>query len=110
TRSETVDSDCSGRLRRAELVPGAQRLGDAPRLGDAATGGERRVAVEDLGDGADAVVGEVIRERRQERTRRLRVAVDLHVRQGERAEKPRPNRALVVRAVARALVAAVVAL
>src|SRR3989442_1126948 len=52
----------------------------------------------------------LFRSRRQERTRRLRVAVDLHVRQGERAEKPRPDRAWVVGAVARARVAAVVAL
>src|SRR3989441_6517638 len=110
TRSGTEGSLGRGPLGRAEVVPGPECLRDAPRLSDASGGRERWIAVEDLGDGADTVVGEVIRERRQERTRRLRVAVDLHVRQGERAEKPRPDRALVVRAVPRALVAAVVAL
>src|SRR5712691_1341825 len=98
------------RERRTELVPGAQRLGDAPRLRDAAPGRERWIAIEDLGHGADAVIGEVVRERRQERARRLRVAVDLEVSERERTEEPRPDRALVVGAVALALIAAVAAL
>src|SRR5712691_13051315 len=91
-------------------MPGAQRLGHAPRLRDAAPGRERWIAVEDLGDGADTVVGEVMLKRRQERARRLRVAVDLEVSQRERTKEPRPDRALVVGAVALALIAAVPAL
>src|SRR5437763_583159 len=90
----------------AKLVPGAQRLGDAPRLGDTASGRERRIAVEDLGDRADTVVFQALRERLAERARGRRVAVDPGVREREGAEEPRPDRALVIGAVARARVAA----
>src|SRR2546425_11106640 len=42
----------AGRGGRAEGLPGAPGLGHAPGLSGAAGGAERRVAVEDLGDGA----------------------------------------------------------
>src|SRR5262249_28947275 len=71
-----------------ELVPRAQRLGDAPRLRDAPARGEGRVPVEDLGDGAEAGVGEMIGQRRQERARRARVSIHAEVGQRERTEEP----------------------
>src|SRR5262245_57160144 len=48
---------------RAQLAPRAERLGDAPRLGDAAAGREGRIPVEDLGQAAQAVLGEVVSHR-----------------------------------------------
>src|SRR3989441_7808381 len=94
---------------RAEGVPGAQRLGHAPGLGDAAVRQERRVAVEDLGDRAQPVVAKVIGERREVLAGRLRITIDVEVSEGEGPEQPAPYRALVIGAVARALVAAVAA-
>src|SRR5256712_2632602 len=103
-----VKSRRTGASSASELVPRPERLRDAPGLGDAPTWREGRVAVEDLGDGADAMVAEVVGERRQERAGRRGVAVRLEVGQGERSEEPRPHRALMVRAVAFPLIAAVV--
>src|SRR5439155_1008836 len=76
-----------------ERVPGAERLADRPRLGDAAARREGRIAVEDLGDGAHAVVGEVVGERLEEGTRHGRVAIHLVVGERERTEEPRRRRA-----------------
>src|SRR2546428_13137072 len=91
-------------------MPGAQRLGDGPRLRDAPARCKRRIAVEDLGDGAEPVVAEVMRHRREEGACCLGVAVHLEVSERERAEEERPHRALVVGAVAVPLIAAVLAL
>src|SRR5947209_14548337 len=92
-----------------ELVPRPERLGDAPGLRDAPAGSEGRIGVEDLGDRADPKVAEMVGERRQERQRGRGVAVGLEVGEREGAEKPGPDRALMVRTVACALIAAVVA-
>ena len=46
-----------------ERAPDAEDFGDAPGLGDGAAGEVRRVALEDLGDAAEACVVEVVRER-----------------------------------------------
>src|SRR6266540_6009596 len=95
----------SGASGTGELVPRPERLRDAPGLGNAPTGREGRVAVEDLGDGADAMVAEVVGERRQERAGRRGVAIRLEVCQGERSEEPGPHRALMVDAVTLPLIA-----
>src|SRR5438094_1787430 len=92
-----------------ELVPCPERLGDAPGLRDASAGSEGRIAVEDLGDRADPKVAEMVGERRQERQRGRGVAVGLEVGEREGAEKPGPDRALMVRTVACTLIAAIVA-
>ena len=47
-------------------VPGAEKFGHAPGLGDAAPGGVRWVSVEDLTDAPDAVIREMIEEGLQE--------------------------------------------
>ena len=77
---------------RGEQAPGAQRLGDAPGLRDAAARRERRLGVEDLGDGADAVLAEVLRHRLEERARGRpgRRAPDR--RRARRARAARPTR------------------
>src|SRR5438093_9692105 len=81
-----------GRARLSgKLMPGAQRLGDRPRLRDAPARGKRRIAVEDLGDGAEPVVAEAMRHRREEGACSLGVAVDLEVRKRERTEEKRPH-------------------
>jgi hypothetical protein len=68
-----------------------------------------QIAVENLGDRADSVVGDVIGRRRHERGRRRGVAVNLEMGERERAEEPRLRRALVIGSVARSLVAPIVA-
>src|SRR2546425_13100802 len=92
---------------RAEGLPGAQGLGHAPGLSDAAVGQERRVAVEDLGDGAEPVVAQVIGERDEILARPGGIAIRVEVGEREGPQQPAPRGALVIRAVARALVAAV---
>src|SRR5205807_4960628 len=82
--------------RRAENLP------DTPGLGDAAAGGVGRVAVEDLGDAAGARFGEVGLERGQDAPPFGDAGFAAHAdERGEvRSEEPRPDRALVIGAVA----------
>lgn len=74
-----------GRVRGG-LLPRPEGLRHAPRLGDASARPEGRVALEDLGDTAHAVVGEVVSQRLQERPGGGGVAVNPQVSQRERAD------------------------
>src|SRR5712692_3824477 len=84
-----VGMDGSG--ARRQLAPGAQGLGHAPGLGDATVRPEWRLRVEDLRDAAEAMVGEMLRHRLQERARGLAVTVDAMVGEGEGPEQPGPR-------------------
>src|SRR5690606_36996842 len=90
-----------------ELAPRPQRRRDAPRLSGAAARRVRRVAVEYLADVANAVIVDVICQRAQIAGGCGRVAEHAIVRDGKRAEQPRPGRSLVIGGVALKLVAAV---
>src|SRR4051794_13509403 len=89
------------RPRARRLHPAPQRLRHAPRLRDAAAGGEGRLGVEDLADRADAGVVEV-REHRLEETARAGVILGMHLQPGidEWADQPAPDGALMIRGVA----------
>ena len=58
--------------RSSRAVPGAQQLGHAPRLGDAAARRVRRLGVEDLADRSDARLIEVRHDSRLEKRRARR--------------------------------------
>src|SRR5262249_16744861 len=105
-----LSSDSARWSSRGEQLPGTQGLRYGPRLRDASTRLERRIAIEDLGDRTESVVAEVMRQWREKRTSRLGVPIYLEVRESERAEKECPHRALMVRPVPTPLVAAVAAL
>src|SRR3989475_2582237 len=114
-RSRPPGSGCvsvapSSCVSSSQLVPGPQRLGDAPRLGNAATRLERCVALADLGDRAQAIVGDVMSERCEKAPRGVGITVDLVMSERERPEEPGPDGPLVIRAVAAPLIAPVAAL
>src|SRR3984893_5001330 len=84
------------------LDGGAQDLGDAPGLGDAAQRGMRRLGAEDLGDRADAGLAEVGDEARQQLARLGAPLLAAYAHHGGEIgpEQPGPDRALVIGAVA----------
>ena len=66
-------------------MPGAQELGDRPRLGDGAARVERGRGVGDFAETAQAVVEKPIRQRPQERTGDDGIAIDARVRDRKRS-------------------------
>ena len=88
-------------------MPGMQEFGHAPGLGDAATGGEGGIAIEDFADAANAVIGQVVHERLEIGESLLRVFVNAQVGPNEGANEPTPNCALMIGTVALGTVAAV---
>src|SRR6266536_2873591 len=108
THSTTVHPALSGALPLGQLMPGAQGLGHGPCLRDAPPRRERRVAVEDLGDGSEPVIAEVMGQWREEGASRFGIAVRPEVREREWAEEECPHGALMIGAVALLLIAAVV--
>src|SRR3954462_5932553 len=84
----------------------AQHFRDAPRLGDASLRLVRRIGVENLGDGAEPEVAEVLVESGQERLEPVaREGLPPSVDEG--SDEPSPDRPLVVRRVPRAQVASI---
>src|SRR6185503_7391811 len=82
-----------------EFRPGAQRLGHGPGLRGTAPGLVRRITVEDLAEGADAIGAQLKSEGIEKGPGTAGVAVHLEVREGEGTEQPAPYRPLVIRAV-----------
>src|ERR1700704_6791077 len=93
-------------LRR--LYPRTQHLGHAPCLRDATAGLVRLTRIEDLTDGAEAVVSEMNGKYFEKFSCALFV-VRMNFQPGidKRADEPGPNRALMISTVARAQVAGV---
>src|SRR5579864_2007095 len=53
---------CGGQSSRVSLVPAAENLGNAPGLSDTSSGSVRRIAIEDLADGSNTRMIEVVNE------------------------------------------------
>src|SRR6185369_13208965 len=111
TRIGTGERGLDGdrRARHAcRLHPATQDLGHAPRLRNASTRRVRLDGVEDLTDRAEAEVVEC-RDTAIEKAPRARGILRMHLepRVDPGADEPRPDRALMVRRVARAQVAEV---
>src|ERR1044071_6188135 len=83
-----------------EFSPGTQRLGHAPGLRGTTARPVRRIALEDLAEGADTIGSQIEPQGIEEGTRVAGVAVHLEVREGEGTEQPAPHRPLVIGAVA----------
>ena len=90
------------------VQPCAQNFGDAPCLRDAAARGERRFRVENLVDGSDAALVQVVAETVQA-TARPGAVLRIYFEPGvdERPNEPGPDGALVVGRIARTQVAEV---
>src|SRR5919198_3409747 len=91
-----------------ELHAGAQQLGYAPRLRDAAARREWRLGIEHLADRSDARIVHVREETVDTLLDGLEVVgMDLQPGVDERTDEPSPDRALVIGRVARAQIAEV---
>src|SRR5439155_16866718 len=91
-----------------ELDPGSQYFGDAPRLSDTAARRERRFRVENFADRPDARIVHV-RHEPVEHALGANEVIRIHLQPGvdERADETDPDRALVIRRIARAEVSEV---
>src|SRR5258708_39074021 len=99
------------RLESSRLHPAAEDLGDAPRLRDAPARRVRLRRVEDLGDRSDAIFAEVLDEAVEVAPRTDAVVwVELEPGVDPGPDEPCPDRALMVRRVARAQIAEVLLL
>src|SRR5580704_8406982 len=86
---------------QAALDPAAQHFGNAPGLGNAATWSVGRLSVEDLADGSDASVRQMALETIEKLARAFEIAgTNLEPGVDKRPDEPRPDRALVIGAVA----------
>src|SRR4029079_15914618 len=83
-----------------QLSPCSKNFGNAPRLGDAARGGERRIAVEDFTDLADARVAQVRADAVEIGAGLCEIAVHAVVRTYEWAQQPAPHGPLVISPIA----------
>src|ERR1017187_7090350 len=92
----------TARSTRVRVVH-AQQFAHAPRLGEATHGAMRRVAVKNLRDASESRLIHVVEQRLDDFGDLLALclprAVDLHVGIAVRADEPRPNRALMIRAI-----------
>ena len=91
-------------------MPGAQHLGDGPRLGNAASGGEWGTAIGDFTQRAKAMHMNLSAKRFQEAQSEIWVTVDTEVSESKRAEQPAPSSPLVVSSVPLSWTAAVMPL
>ncbi len=90
------------------LRPGAQHFGNTPGLRNAAAGVVRLSGIEHFADRADPRFAQMFWKPREKFTRRGSIVrMDFQPRVDERPDQPRPNRALMVGAIARAQIASV---
>ena len=100
---EPVPPFSSGRFE-----PGPQDFGEAPGLGDATAGVVRFPRIEYFTDGSDSSIVQMIWEALEKFSRRRMIMrMDLEPGVNERTNQPRPDRALMISAVAGAEVAAI---
>src|SRR5829696_3706993 len=84
----------------AEQTPRVQCAGDGPGLGGSAARTVRRIALENLADGAQSLVLQRIAYPLQQGLRRNGVAADAVRGEAEGSKEPGPNGPLVIAAVA----------
>src|SRR5271163_792075 len=91
-------------------VPNTQQLGHRPRLRDATARGEGCVAIKYLANGPQSVGINLPAQRIQVTQRGIAIAINAQMREHVRTEQPAPRGSLMVSAIARKRVSAVVAL
>src|SRR5438067_1063100 len=97
------------RLGICQQPPNPQCLGYAPGLGDAPNGPVGRITLQDLRDTAQSCIAQVVLERTQHGQGGRAISMHAEMSFGVCAAEPRPDRPLVIGAIALHLVADVVA-
>jgi hypothetical protein len=93
-----------------KLTVGAKDFADGPGLCDATSGCVRRIAIENLGEGAESVRANVRAQWLKITKRCGAVVVDTEMREREGSQQPAPNRPLMISGVSGSRVPTVVAL